>query len=173
MEYYAGIDVSLESSSLCVVDATGRIVREAKVASEPEALIAWLQSLGFDLARIGLEAGPLSQWLYAGLKQAGLAAELLETRHVRNAFKIMPVKTDRKDARGIAQFWGIHLTGVGDLPPRAARRRLLQAGWMAAMPRRFGGNRLWAMAHDKVFVTNGSMRDGKLQDPVEQHSSAA
>jgi len=104
MEYYAGIDVSLESSSLCVVDATGRIVRESKVASEPEALIAWLQSLGFDLARIGLEAGPLSQWLYAGLKQAGLAAELLETRHVRNAFKIMPVKTDRKDARGIAQL---------------------------------------------------------------------
>jgi hypothetical protein len=74
--------------------------------------------------------------------------------------------------RSISAVWGIHLTGVGDLPPRAARRRSLQAGWMAAMPRRFGGNRLWAMAHYNVFVTNGSMRDGKLQDPVEQHSSA-
>jgi transposase len=104
MEYYAGIDVSLESSSLCVVDATGRIVREAKVASEPEILITWFQSLGFALSRIGLEAGPMSQWLYAAMKQAGLAVELLETRHVRNAFKIMPVKTDRKDARGIAQL---------------------------------------------------------------------
>ena len=93
MEYYAGIDVSLESSSLCVVDATGRIVREAKVASEPEILITWFQSLGFALSRIGLEAGPMSQWLYAAMKQAGLAVELLETRHVRNAFKIMPVKT--------------------------------------------------------------------------------
>jgi len=104
MEYYAGIDVSLESSSLCVVDATGRIVREAKVASEPETLTAWFQSLGITLSRIGLEAGPTSQWLHAGMTQAGLAVELLETWHVRNAFKIMPVKTDRKDARGIAQL---------------------------------------------------------------------
>ena len=60
MEHYAGIDVSLECSSVCVVDANGKIVREAKVASEPEALIDWFHSLGFDLARIGLEAGPLS-----------------------------------------------------------------------------------------------------------------
>jgi transposase len=104
MEQYAGIDVSLESSSVCVVDGSGRIVREAKVASEPEALIAWFGGLGVSLARIGLEAGPLSQWLYAGMREAGLAVELLETRHVRDAFKAMPVKTDRKDARGIAQL---------------------------------------------------------------------
>jgi transposase len=56
------------------------------------------------LTRIGLEAGPLSQWLYAAMREAGLAVELLETRHVRNAFKIMPIKTDRKDARGIAEL---------------------------------------------------------------------
>ena len=56
------------------------------------------------MTRIGLEAGPLSQWLYAGMREAGLAVELLETRHVRDAFKAMPVKTDRKDARGIAQL---------------------------------------------------------------------
>jgi len=104
MDYYAGIDVSLESSSVCVVDANGKIVREAKVASEPEALIAWFGSLGFGLARIGLEAGPLSQWLFAAMRQAGLAVELLETRHVRDAFKAMPVKSDRNDARGIAQL---------------------------------------------------------------------
>src|SRR5437870_11174329 len=104
MEHYAGIDVSLEYSSVCVVDGTGKIVREAKVASEPEALIDWFGSLGHELARIGLEAGPLSQWLYAEMKKAGLAVELLETRHVRDAFKAMPVKTDRKDARGIAQL---------------------------------------------------------------------
>ena len=104
MDYYAGIDVSLEASSICVVDASGKIIKEAKVLSEPEALIAWFQALPFTLARIGLEAGPLSQWLYAGLKDAGFAAELLETRHVRDAFKAMPVKTDRNDARGIAQL---------------------------------------------------------------------
>ena len=104
MEHYAGIDVSLESSSVCVVDATGRVVREGKVASEPETLIAWLRQSGLDFARIGLEAGPLSQWLHAGLRDVGFMTELLETRHVRTAFKTMPVKTDRKDARGIAQL---------------------------------------------------------------------
>jgi hypothetical protein len=68
MEYYAGIDVSLESASLCVVDAAGRIVREAKVASEPEILIGWFRDFGVAVTRIGLEAGPLSQWLYAGMR---------------------------------------------------------------------------------------------------------
>jgi transposase len=104
MNHYAGIDVSLECSSVCVVDANGKILREARVASEPEALIAWFRSSGFDLERIGLEAGPLSQWLFAALREAGLAVELLETRHVRKAFEAMPVKSDRNDARGIAQL---------------------------------------------------------------------
>ena len=89
---------------MCVVDGSGKIARETKVASEPAALIGWLGSLGFGLGRIGLEAGPLSQWLYMAMKQAGLAVELLETRHVRDAFKAMPVKSDRNDARGIAQL---------------------------------------------------------------------
>jgi transposase len=94
MDHYAGIDVSLECSSVCVVDANGKILREAKVASEPKALIAWFRTLGFGLERIGLEAGPLSQWLFAAMKTAGLTVELLETRHVRDAFKAMPVKSD-------------------------------------------------------------------------------
>jgi transposase len=104
MKYYAGIDVSLESANVCVVNEQGLIVREGKVASEPEALIGWLSKLGARIVLIGLEAGPLSQWLHAGLSQAGLVVELLETRHVRAAFKTMAVKTDRKDARGIAQL---------------------------------------------------------------------
>src|ERR1700682_3421031 len=104
MDHYAGIDVSLECSSVCVVDASGKIVREGKVASEPEALIDYFGSLRLSVVRIGLEAGPLSQWLYAAMKEAGLAVELLETRHVHDAFKAMPVKSDRNDARGIAQL---------------------------------------------------------------------
>src|SRR5947208_138254 len=104
VEHYAGIDVSLERSSVCVVDATGRIVREAKVASEPEALVDFFRRLGLPLARVGLEAGPLSQWLHAGLTGAGFEAVLLETRHVKAALSAMVVKTDRKDARGIAQL---------------------------------------------------------------------
>jgi transposase len=62
-------------------------VREAKVASEPENLIGWFRDLGFAMTRIGLEAGPLSQWLHADMRDVGLAVELLETRHVRDAFK--------------------------------------------------------------------------------------
>lgn len=104
MIHYAGIDVSLKNSSVAVVDARGKIVREAKVESDAAALIEWFRSYGLEMERIGLEAGPLSQWLYKAMKEAGLAVDLLETRHVRNAFKTMAVKTDRKDARGIAEL---------------------------------------------------------------------
>ena len=104
MEHYAGIDVSLELSSVCVVDAAGKICRELKVPSEPEALVQFFQQLEPAPVTIGLEAGPLSQWLYAGLVRAGFDVVLLETRHVKAALSAMPVKTDRKDARGIAQM---------------------------------------------------------------------
>jgi transposase len=134
MDHYAGIDVSLECSSVCVVDANGKIARETKVPSEPAALIGWFHSLGFDLIRIGLEAGPLSQWLYAAMKQAGLAVELLETRHVSDAFKAMPVKSDRNDARNIAQlmrlgwFRPVHCKSMSAQETRAmlTARKLIQ-----------------------------------------------
>ncbi|TMJ65368.1 MAG: IS110 family transposase [Alphaproteobacteria bacterium] len=135
MNHYAGIDVSLESSTICVVDGAGKILREAKVASEPEALIAWFRLLGIPLDRIGLEAGPLSQWLYAALREAKFAVELLETRHVRDAFKSMPVKSDRNDARGIAQlmrlgwFRPVHCKSIEAQETRAVltARKLLQS----------------------------------------------
>jgi transposase len=121
MDHYAGIDVSLEYSSVCVVGANGTIVREGKVASEPEALIAWFASLELGLEQIGLEAGPLSQWLYAALRAAGLAVELLETRQVRKAFEAMPAKSDRNDARGIAQL--MRLGWFRCIASRCRRRR--------------------------------------------------
>lgn len=135
MDHYAGIDVSVEWSSVCIVDGSGKIVREGKVASEPEALIGYFGSLGQALSRIGLEAGPLSQWLYAAMKQAGLAVELLETRHVRDAFKAMPVKSDRNDARGIAQlmrlgwFRPVHCKSMAAQEVRAilTARKLVQS----------------------------------------------
>ena len=135
MDHYAGIDVSLEQSNVCVVDSSGKIVREGKVASEPVALIDYIGSLDLTLSRIGLEAGPLSQWLYAALRQAGLAVELLETRHVRDAFSAMPVKSDRNDARGIAQlmrlgwFRPVHCKSMAAQEVRAVltARKLLQS----------------------------------------------
>ena len=134
MQYFSGIDVSLEQSSVCVVDETGKIVKEAKVPSDPEALVLFFKALGFPVTRIGLEAGPLSQWLYAGLTQAGFETVLLETRHVKAALSAMTVKTDRKDARGIAQlirmgwFRPVHAKSVGSQETRAllvARKLLL------------------------------------------------
>lgn len=104
MEYFAAIDVSLELSSVCVVDGSGKIVSEKKVASEPAAVVTLFRQLGLSLTRIGLEAGPLSQWLHAGLTAAGFAAILIETRHVKAALQAMTVKTDRNDARGMAQL---------------------------------------------------------------------
>src|ERR1700730_8614685 len=135
MDHYAGIDVSLEYSSVCVVNANGKIVREGKVLSEPDTLISWFRSLGLELSRVGLEAGPLSQWLYAAMKQAGLVVELLETRHVRDAFKAMPVKSDRNDARGIAQlmrlgwFRPVHCKSMSAQETRAVltSRKLVQS----------------------------------------------
>jgi transposase len=134
MEHYAGIDVSLERSSVCVVDALGKIVKEAKISSEPAALVAFFEALGFAVKRIGLEAGPLSQWLHAGLKRAGFEAVLLETRHVKAALSAMTVKTDRTDARGLAQlirmgwFRPVHAKSIRSQEVRAlliARKQLL------------------------------------------------
>ena len=89
MEHYVGIDVSLELSSICVLDGRGKIVKEAKVAIEPEALACFFEELGVPMNRIGLEAGPLSQWLHAGLSQAGFPTVLLETRRVKAALSAM------------------------------------------------------------------------------------
>jgi transposase len=134
MNHYVGIDVSLEASSVCVVDGSGNIACEGKIGSEPDDLIAWLKERKLELTRIGLEAGPLSQWLYAAMRQAGLAVELLETRHVRTALKTMPVKTDRNDARGIAQlmrlgwFRPVHCKSIAAQETRAllTARKLVQ-----------------------------------------------
>ena len=86
------------------MDETGKIVREVKVASEPEELLAVLTNPAYRFKRIGLEAGPLSQWLFSALSEAGLPAICVETRHMRAALKAQINKTDRNDARGIAQM---------------------------------------------------------------------
>src|SRR5262245_35850791 len=104
MEHFAGLDVSVNETSVCIVDDTGKIVREAKVASEPEALLAALKKPAYPSKRIGLEAGPLSQWLFSALAEAGLPVICVETRHMKAVLKAQINQTDRNDARGIAQM---------------------------------------------------------------------
>src|SRR5512139_2758605 len=104
MEHFAGLDVSVNETSVCIVDETGRIVREVKVAREPEVLLATLKNRTYHFKRIGLQAGPLSQWLYSALAETGLPVICVETRHMRAVLKAQINKTDRNDARGIAQM---------------------------------------------------------------------
>ena len=109
MDYFAGLDVSVKDTSVCIVDGTGKIVREVKVASEPQALLAVLRNATYCFKRIGLEAGPLSQWLYGALAEAGLPVICVETRHMRAVLKAQINKTDRNDARGMAQMMRVGL----------------------------------------------------------------
>jgi transposase len=104
MDHFAGLDVSVKETSVCIVDDTGKIVREVKVASEPDALLSVLANPAYHFKRIGLEAGPLSQWLFSALADADLPVICVETRHMQAVLKAQINKTDRNDARGIAQM---------------------------------------------------------------------
>ena len=109
MNVFIGLDVSLASTAICAVSENGKILRARSADSEPEALVRALKEVDGTIVSVGLEAGPLSQWLYKHLTDAGFETVLLETRHVKGVLKAMPIKTDRRDAEGIA--------------------RLLQMGW--------------------------------------------
>jgi len=109
MDHFGGLDVSVKEASVCIVDDAGRIVREVKVGSEPEALLKVLGSPAYRFKQIGLEAGPLSQWLFSALAEAGLPVVCVETRHMRAVLKAQINKTDRNDARGIAQMMRVGL----------------------------------------------------------------
>ncbi len=108
-KHYVGLDVSARSVNLCVIDGDGRVVHERKMGVDPEAIAAHLHDLALNLGRVGLEAGMLSQHLYAGLAAAGLPVVCVETRHMKAALAAQLNKTDRHDARGIAQMMRVGL----------------------------------------------------------------
>jgi transposase len=101
---FAALDVSLEKTTICVMSVDGSLVEEAVVMTDPESIAACLQNHAHRLERIGLEAGPMSEWLVRGLADLGMSVVLMETRQVRAALSAMIVKTDRKDARGMAHL---------------------------------------------------------------------
>ena len=109
MQHYVGLDVSVKETSVCIVDKAGKVMREVKVATKPEAILAVLTEEGLAIERIGLEAGPLSQWLYSALAGAGLPVICVETRHMKAALSAQINKSDRNDARGIAQMMRVGL----------------------------------------------------------------
>src|SRR3981189_3700035 len=134
MKHYAGLDVSVKETSICIVDEAGRICREMKVVSHPEDLLAVLCDPAWRLEHVGLEAGPLSQWLFSGLAEVGVPAICIETRHAKAFLKAQVNKSDRNDARGIAQmmrvglFQPVHVKTLASQKRRAllAARKILQ-----------------------------------------------
>ena len=104
MEFFVGLDVPLDETHFCVIDEGGRIVKEGRCPSEPRAIARAIRHQGRKIEHVGLETGGLSQWLFEGLTTEGFFVSVMEARHVRAAFAAMRVKTDRNDARGIAQL---------------------------------------------------------------------
>ena len=133
------MDVSLETTAICVISEHGKIVKEAKVISEPEVLLKWIGEQDGSIEAIGLDAGPLSQWLHRALSEAGLHVVLMETRQVKVALEVMPIKTDRRDAAGIARllhlswFRPVHCKSVSAQEVRAvlSARKAVQQGMIA------------------------------------------
>jgi transposase len=139
MTYFVGLDVSLEETAICVVDDAGTILREGKASTEPETIAGWLKSINVTFVRVGLEAGPLSPWLCAALQATGMPAICIETRRMKGATAAMAVKTDRNDARAIAQamrvgwFTAVHLktTESQELRLLLTNRKTLLTGRVA------------------------------------------
>jgi transposase len=134
MKHYVGLDVSVKETSVCILDETGKVCREMKVPSDPQDIVQVLKDPAWQIERIGLEAGPLSQWLFNGLAEAGLPVVCIETRHTKAFLKAQVNKSDRNDARGIAQmmrvnlFRPVHVKAVASQKWRAllTARKLLQ-----------------------------------------------
>ena len=123
MEHYAGLDVSVKETSVCVIDGAGKTIREVKVATEPAAILTVLLDDAFTVERIGLEAGPLSQWLYSALADAGLPVICVETRHMKAALSAQLNKSDRNDARGIAHMMRVGLYRPVHVKALASQKR--------------------------------------------------
>jgi len=123
MQYYAGLDVSVKETSVCIVDKTGKVIREVKVATKPVAILAVLTEQALAIERIGLEAGPLSQWLYSALVEADLPVICVETRHMQAALSAQINKSDRNDARGIAQMMRVGLYRPVHVKTLASQKR--------------------------------------------------
>src|SRR5213082_2998701 len=123
MQHYVGLDVSVKETSVCIVDKAGKVIREVKVATKPVPILAVLIGGALAIERIGLEAGPLSQWLYSALADAGLPVICVETRHMKAALSAQINKSNRNDARGIAQMMRVGLYRPVHVETMASQKR--------------------------------------------------
>ena len=107
-DYYVGLDVSQRKTAICVINSFGDIIHETSVSSDPQSLHKWLEkrivNAGSQSIRVGLEAGSLSHWLQSGLCQLGYEVVCLETFQAHRFLTTFRNKTDKNDARGLAQL---------------------------------------------------------------------
>ena len=172
------MDVSVRETSICIVDEAGTIVKEARVPTEPSIIIEMLTAPGIACRRIGLEAGPLSQWLFNELARAGLPAICVETRHMKAALAAQVNKTDRNDARGIAQ-----MMRVGLYRPVHVKTRISQEKRMLLTSRKLLQGQIRALENDlrgslrtfglKVGATSAGAFDERVREVVEHPALAA
>jgi transposase len=178
MSLYAGLDISVKTTAICVLDANGRVIFETMVESAPDMISACLHQLDGSFERIGMEAGPLSQWIYAGLVDSGLAAICVETRHMHAALSARINKTDRNDARGIAQMMRVGLfKAVHVKTPASQHRRLLLTS------RKLLQRKIYDIENDlrgslrnfglKVGVVGKIKFDDRIRELVTDHSLVA
>ena len=178
MSLYAGLDISVKTTAICIVDGNGRVLLETTVDSSPDAIAERLRELDQPLERIGLEAGPLSQWIYTGLVDAWLAAICVETRHMHAALSARINKTDRNDARGIAQMMRVGLfKAVHVKTPASQHRRLLLTS------RRLLQRKIYDIENDlrgslrnfglKVGVVGAVKFEGRIRELVADHPVVA
>jgi transposase len=178
MDHFSGLDISVKDTSVCIVDDTGKIVREVKVASEPDALLPVLTNPTYHFKRIGLEAGPLSQWLFSALAEAGLPVICVETRHMRAVLKAQINKTDRNDARGMAQmmraglYRPVHVKTLRSQKLRMllTHRKLLQSKSIAIENDLRGTLRNFGL---KVGIVGKLKFEARIKELVESHPDLA
>lgn len=178
MSLFVGLDISVKTTAICALDENGQILLEATVDSVPGTIAERLRAIGHRFERIGLEAGPLSQWIYAGLVDMGLPAICVETRHMHAALSARINKTDRNDARGIAQMMRVGLfKAVHVKTPASQHRRLLLTS------RKLLQRKIYDIENDlrgslrnfglKVGMTGGAKFEERVRELVADHPVVA
>lgn len=171
MDLHVGLDVSLEETSVCVVDGDGKRVREAKVATDPEAVTAILADYS-GVKRIGVEASSIGIWLARELKDCELPVIVVETRHMHSSLAAMRNKTDRNDAMGIAQmmrlgwFRMVHVKGIANQRLRTllSNRKLLKRKLIDLQNHIRGALRAYGL---RVGPITSSKFEGRVRELME------
>jgi transposase len=103
MKHYIGLDVAMKRTFICIIDESGKIIHEGSENTDPTLLADYLQKIGLEVALVGFESGSLSHYLLNGFKERALPAICIDARKMSAILSLKINKTDKNDARGIAE----------------------------------------------------------------------